>query len=531
MVQPRLRPEAALEIKLQEALNLANSLEEQRDGYFETEFCKKDLPQHVVVQNPAACKSLNAGTYFGKGTVDNIKCCLNALESGSGADVVFVNAILSAVQQRNLERAWGKPVLDRVGLIIGIFNAHAYTKEAKLQAQLASLVYQRSRLVRILRKKGSKKVERTFGADGESEVVSARGRGSSGQGFIGGAGETELQLQRRRLSEQKSRLLSRIAEVRHTRTLHRDSRKRHGGTNGEPLATVAVVGYTNAGKSTLVSALSDTYVYSDDRLFATVDPKLRSVALPSGKKVLLSDTVGFISDLPVQLVEAFHATLEEVVEADLLVHVLDSSAPNLAEQRATVLQVLEQIGVSKEKIDDMIEIWNKVDLEREREDDGEHLEEDHGENEDSSFSGAEDTCTGSDISSQEHVNDDNDNDIMSVGGEDGEGGTMDMQPSAGSDGCLSPGDGEENTDDQRASWAADGSCSNKAGGMIERAGSSQIECTAHLKTSAVTGLGLQELLQLIDEKLKKDDNLLQRGVFDRKWRPARAADDGIAIDE
>uniref|UniRef100_A0A0A0KVN1 Hflx-type G domain-containing protein n=1 Tax=Cucumis sativus TaxID=3659 RepID=A0A0A0KVN1_CUCSA len=176
-------------------------------------------------------------------------------------------------------------------------------------------MYKKSRLVRVRGLDG----RYAFGARGEAEVVSARGRGSGGRGFISGAGETELQLQRRRILERRNHLYSQIEEVRRTRSLQRASRKRHGGSNGQHLATVAVVGYTNAGKSTLVSALSDNDLYSDSRLFATVDPRLRSVFLPSGRKVVLSDTVGFISDLPVQLVEAFHATLEEVVEADLLV--------------------------------------------------------------------------------------------------------------------------------------------------------------------------------------------------------------------
>ncbi|KAL7231619.1 hypothetical protein ACSBR2_009785 [Camellia fascicularis] len=354
VVQPRLRPQPILQAKLDEALSLANSLEEQRDGFFDTELWDKELPPRVVVQNPAA-RSRHSDTYFGPGTVETVKCHLNAVESKGEVDAVFVNAILTGIQQRNLERKWGKPVLDRVGLIIEIFNAHAYTKEGKLQAELAALMYKRTRLVRVRGPDG----RYTFGSVGEAEVVSARGRGSGGRGFISGAGETELQLQRRRILERRKQLLSEIQEVRRTRALQRAARKRHGGENGQDMVTVAVVGYTNAGKSTLVSALSNSDLYSDDRLFATVDPKLRSVILPSGRKVLFSDTVGFISDLPVQLVEAFHATLEEVVEADLLVHVLDSSAPNLDEHRETVLQVLKQIGVSDEKLQNMIEVWNK----------------------------------------------------------------------------------------------------------------------------------------------------------------------------
>ncbi|XP_058069657.1 GTP-binding protein At3g49725, chloroplastic isoform X2 [Magnolia sinica] len=356
IIQPRLRPDTLLQAKLDEALNLANSLEERRDGDECGEFGEREMPPHLIVQNPAArSPKAHADTYFGQGTVENVKCHLNALESGDKLDAVFVNTILSGIQQRNLEATWGMPVLDRVGLIIEIFNAHAQTKEAKLQSELAALMYKRTRLVRLRGPDGSL----TFGAAGEAEVVSARGRGSGGRGFISGAGETELQLQRRRILERRNHLLSQIEDVRRTRALQRYARRRRGGSQGQGLATVAVVGYTNAGKSTLVSALSDSDLYSDDRLFATVDPRLRSVILPSGRKVLLSDTVGFISDLPVQLVEAFHATLEEVVEADLLVHVLDSSAFNVDEQRSTVLQVLQQIGVSEEKLQNMIEVWNK----------------------------------------------------------------------------------------------------------------------------------------------------------------------------
>ncbi|CAL9145663.1 unnamed protein product [Musa hybrid cultivar] len=359
VVQPRLRPDSLLHSKLSEALNLANSLEERRDGVFAEDYGSKEPPPHLVVQNPGA-RSLrvHSDTYFGRGTVENVKCELRALETENAIDAIFVNAILSGIQQRNLEVSWQKPVLDRIGLIIEIFNAHAETKEAKLQSELAALMYKRTRLVRVRGPGG----RMTFGTSGEAEVVSARGRGSGGRGFISGAGETELQLQRRRIQERRIHILSQIEEVRRTRSLQRYARRRHGSSYGQGLATVAVVGYTNAGKSTLVSALSESDLYSDDRLFATVDPRVRSVVLPSGKKALLSDTVGFISDLPVQLVEAFHATLEEVVEADLLVHVLDSSSPDLDAQREAVLQVLQQLGVSGEKIKNMIEVWNKIDL-------------------------------------------------------------------------------------------------------------------------------------------------------------------------
>lgn len=195
VVQPRLRSEKLLQAKLNEALCLANSLEDQRDGYFHTDFFDLPLPPHVIVQNPSLKgHKARADTYFGPGTVDTIKCHLNAVESKGEVDAVFVNAILSGIQIRNMERAWNKPVVDRVGLIIEIFNAHAFTKEAKLQAELAALSYKKSRLVRVLGPNG----RLTFGGSGEAEVVSARGRGSGGQGFMSGAGETELQLQRRR---------------------------------------------------------------------------------------------------------------------------------------------------------------------------------------------------------------------------------------------------------------------------------------------------------------------------------------------
>ncbi|XAR51403.1 hypothetical protein NMG60_11006022 [Bertholletia excelsa] len=510
VVQPRLRPESILQAKLDEALSLANSLEEQRDGFFDTEIWEKELPPYVVVQNPAA-RSPRADTYFGPGTVDTVKCHLNAVESEGGVDAVFVNAILTGIQQRNLEQAWGKPVLDRVGLIIEIFDAHAYTKEAKLQAELAALMYKRSRLVRVRGLGG----RYTFGGAGEAEVVSARGRGSGGRGFISGAGETELQLQRRRILERRKQLLSEIEEVRRTRALQRAARRRHGGENGQAMATVAVVGYTNAGKSTLVSALSNSDLYSDDRLFATVDPKLRSVILPSGRKVLVSDTVGFISDLPVQLVEAFHATLEEVVEADILVHVLDSTAPNREEHRETVLQVLKQIGVSQEKLDSMIEVWNKIDIEEEKDAD-QYL--DNRKAEDNS------NCSGGE---------DNDGAFGKTRGElveeNDEG--MDGQENDDSDSWLESGDEHDILNEM--GWVARDEPQNMSSedrSKSEEHPNSQSPSVPHVKTSAIMGVGLQELLEVIDERLNSE-NVVERTVFDRKWRPPRTQDSGVAVEQ
>ncbi|KMT09887.1 hypothetical protein BVRB_6g128610 [Beta vulgaris subsp. vulgaris] len=504
VVQPRVRPNTHLQTKLNEALNLANSLDEQRDGFFSTDLSLKNSPPHLVVQNPlSGSNKSRSDTYFGPGTVDNIKCHIHAIESkhDDELDAVFVNAILSAIQQRNLERVWEKPVLDRVGLIIEIFNAHAYTKEAKLQAELAAIMYKKSRLVRARGSDG----RYTFGTKGEAEVVSARGRGSGGRGFISGAGETELELQRRRISERRKRLLAEIEVVRRTRAVQRAGRRKQGVLDAPGLASVAVVGYTNAGKSTLVSALSDTDLYSDDRLFATVDPKVRGVTLPSGRKVLLSDTVGFISDLPVQLVEAFHATLEEVVEADLLVHVLDSSAPNLEEQRQAVLDVLQRIGVSGKKIQDMIEVWNKIDIQRDTDTGVENFNDDF----DSKFEEDEDEVTDEQLLQKDKMQED--------------------QRSEFSSDRLGPG---VEPHDQKGEFFI-------VSRMKEKGPDShpESEHVPHVKTSAVARIGLQELLGLIDEKLVQNDKeqqssqiVLERGKLDRKWRPPQAEKIEISVE-
>ncbi|KAH7689781.1 GTPase HflX protein [Dioscorea alata] len=552
ILQPRLRPDSLLNSKLGEAINLANSLEEQRDGFFTEEFADKKPPPHLIVQNPASRSRTHAGT------VDNVKCHLRALETEDKIDAVFVNTILSGVQQRNLEVAWGKPVLDRVGLIIEIFNAHAETKEAKLQSELAGLMYKKTRLVRVRGPSG----RLTFGASGEAEVVSAKGRGTGGRGFISGAGETELQLQRRRILERRNHLLSQIEEVRRTRALQRASRRRHGGTEGQGLATVAIVGYTNAGKSTLVSALSESYVFSDDRLFATVDPRVRSVILPSGRKALLSDTVGFISDLPVQLVEAFHATLEEVVEADLLVHVLDSSAPNLVEQRSSVLQVLRQIGVAEEKVQNMIEVWNKIDLlkghagadeildggEYPSEVDkdmasGESADEDGMHSRPSSNEQIDNNEMVSEVSCDELIYEDElvDEDGMHSGLSSSE--PIDDHEITSEVSCDEPVDDNEmvselssvesKVEDTASEQEVDETAvfsqveSSKAWEMIDLPACGESKEIQRVETSAVMGIGLQELLSLIDEKLTAQKPVLQKnlGAFDRKWRPSHVYDD------
>ncbi|KAI3665627.1 hypothetical protein L6452_44256 [Arctium lappa] len=517
VVQPRFRPDAILKTKLDEALNLANSLEEQRDGYYSTDFAEKELPPHLVVQNPAY-RITRADTFFGPGTVDNIKCHLNAEDSKGGVDAVFVNGILTGIQQRNLERTWGKAVLDRVGLIIEIFHAHAQTKEAKLQAELAALMYKRTRLVRVRGSDG----RFTFGAPGEAEVVSARGRGSGGRGFISGAGETELQLQRRRIIERRNHLLSEIKEVRRTRALQRASRKRRGGSHGQDMPTVAIVGYTNAGKSTLVSALSDTYLFSDNRMFATVDTKVRNVILPSGKKVLLSDTVGFISDLPVQLVEAFHATLEEVAEADLLVHVLDSSAPNRDEQKESVLQVLQQIGVSNEKLQNMIEVWNKIDLKHDETSVSEQIEEDVDDDSDDWLSPGDgevkwDDATASFVGWKMSEPDQTKPNELSIShveveSRDHQKDISNWEQTKPNEPSILVGSGDQPKD----VW--------NCRGVIK----SDSTYEPDVKTSAITRVGLQELLDLIDDKLKTEE-VAERNVFERKWRPPRDHDTGVVV--
>lgn len=531
LVQPRLKPPTFFQAKLNEALCLANSLEEQRDGYFDTDFFDKELPPHVVVQNPSLKSGkARADTYFGPGTVETIKCHLNGAESKGELDAIFVNAILSGIQQRNLERAWGKPVLDRVGLIIEIFNAHAHTKEAKLQAELAALMYKKSRLVRVRGPDG----RLTFGETGEAEVVSARGRGSGGRGFISGAGETELQLQRRRILDRRSHLLSQIEEVRRTRAMQRAARRRHGGSDGRGLATVAVVGYTNAGKSTLVGTLSDSDLFSDARLFATLDPRLKSVVLPSGRKVLLSDTVGFISDLPLQLVDAFHATLEEVVEADLLVHVLDCTAPNLEEHRTTVLRVLQQVGVSEEKLKNMIEVWNKIDYHDEEMGDVEYIDGDDI----SSFSGAEDEDMTSEPVEVECIdnygggNADNSDGIVS----EDLGEIMNKNHDDYSDGWLLSGDEQDNVEGEFWKAAEDQQPeSTKDVCVMEKVSQSQDQHAPDVKVSATTGVGLQELLEVIDERLKtldckqKSPNVVERDFFNQKWRPSHTEDSSVAV--
>ncbi len=251
-------------------------------------------------------------------------------------DVVVVDARLTPVQQRNLERSWNLKVIDRTALILEIFGARARTHEGRLQVDLAALNFQRSRLVR-------------------SWTHLERQRG--GGGFLGGPGESQLEIDRRLIDDRIIRIKRELNEVRRTRGLHRDARRR------VPFPTVALVGYTNAGKSTLFNRLTQAKVLAKDMLFATLDPTMRQVTLPGGRKVILSDTVGFISDLPTQLVAAFRATLEEVQTADMVLHVRDISHPDSDAQKQDVVAIMRDLGFDDNRLfEATVEVWNKIDL-------------------------------------------------------------------------------------------------------------------------------------------------------------------------
>jgi len=280
-------------------------------------------------------RARRSSTLMGEGQVEYIGQAIKAEE----VSVAVVDAQLSPVQQRNLEREWSCKVIDRTGLILDIFGERAKTKEGSLQVELAHLEYQRSRLVR-------------------SWTHLERQRG--GFGFLGGPGETQIEADRRLIGDRIVRLKKELEQVRRTRGLHRNARSR------VPYPIVALVGYTNAGKSTLFNALTGSNVHAEDQLFATLDPTMRGLDLPSNRRVILSDTVGFISDLPTELVEAFRATLEEVAEADIILHVRDIAHPDTSSQRTDVINVLEGM-VRDGTLDEAwpsrtIEVLNKADL-------------------------------------------------------------------------------------------------------------------------------------------------------------------------
>jgi GTP-binding protein HflX len=278
----------------------------------------------------APVSEIRPATYLGKGKVEEF----TGLIAAHHADLVVMDCALSPIQQRNLEKAWSTKVLDRTGLILEIFGRRAKTKEGALQVELAHLNYQRSRLVR-------------------SWTHLERQRG--GFGFMGGPGETQIEADRRLIGDRITRLENELKKVQATRRLHRAGRQR------VPYRVVALVGYTNAGKSTLFNRLTRADVQAADMLFATLDPTLRALTLPHGGKAMLSDTVGFISNLPTQLVAAFRATLEEVMEADVILHVRDISHEDAEAQQHDVEAVLRQLGIDPGQGARILEVWNKID--------------------------------------------------------------------------------------------------------------------------------------------------------------------------
>ncbi|MCC6949044.1 MAG: GTPase HflX [Bradyrhizobiaceae bacterium] len=321
IVVPQLkrRPVAAaggrgIEARLEEAIGLAKAI---------------DLEVASAGIVPVA--TIRPATLLGKGKVEEIAGIVRAEQAG----LVFVDHALTPVQQRNLERAWNCKVVDRTGLILEIFGARARTREGALQVELAHLNYQKSRLVR-------------------SWTHLERQRG--GFGFLGGPGETQIETDRRMIAERIRRIEQELEGVKRTRELHRKNRRR------VPYPIVALVGYTNAGKSTLFNRLTAATVYAENLLFATLDPTLRAVELPHGTRAIFSDTVGFISELPTLLIAAFRATLEEVTEADVIVHVRDVAHEDAEAQALDVNEILRSLGVDADDAGRIVEVWNKTDL-------------------------------------------------------------------------------------------------------------------------------------------------------------------------
>lgn len=288
------------------------------------------LPQlEVIGQDIVILRTVSAGMLFGSGKIEELKQRFEEAE----VELVLVDGHVTPVQQRNLEKAWGVKLLDRTGLILEIFSDRAATREGVLQVEMAALNYQRTRLVRAW-----------------THLERQRG----GLGFVGGPGETQIESDRRAIDEQLVRLRRQLDKVVKTRALHRAARAK------VPFPIVALVGYTNAGKSTLFNRLTGADVMAKDMLFATLDPTMRSLVLPDGPEIILSDTVGFISDLPTELVAAFRATLEEVLAADIICHVRDISHAETEEQAQNVRDILTSLGVPKDTRS--FEIWNKIDL-------------------------------------------------------------------------------------------------------------------------------------------------------------------------
>ncbi len=316
VIHPRNAFQSVVEAEytLEEAVNLAYALD--------VRVCDSQI---------APLRDVNAANYFGKGKIEDIKSQVNALD----VTLIIINGALSPIQQRNLERQWKAKVIDRTGLILEIFALRAATKEGRLQVELARQEYERSRLVRTWTH-----LERQKG----------------GQGFLAGPGETQIESDRRMLADKVGKLKRDLEHVRRTRGLQREKRRR------APERIVALIGYTNAGKSTLFNILTTGGVFAKDMLFATLDTTHRILELPSGKPAVLSDTVGFISDLPTDLITAFRATLEEVKEADLLLHVRDIADELTETRKDDVLKVLDAIGAGPAHGQAIVEVWNKSDL-------------------------------------------------------------------------------------------------------------------------------------------------------------------------
>jgi len=271
-----------------------------------------------------------AGLLFGKGKLEELAAVFESEDIG----LVIIDGPVTPIQQRNLEKKWDVKILDRTGLILEIFGDRAATREGVLQVDLAALSYQKTRLVR-------------------SWTHLERQRG--GLSFVGGAGESQLESDRRAIDDAIVRLKRQLSKVVKTRTLHRAARKK------VPYPIVALVGYTNAGKSTIFNHITGASVMAEDMLFATLDPTMRAVKLPSGRDIILSDTVGFISDLPTELVAAFRATLEEVLDADLILHVRDIAHPETKEQAKDVLDILDKLGIEEAAQQSIVNVWNKID--------------------------------------------------------------------------------------------------------------------------------------------------------------------------
>lgn len=309
--------------------NISDYARASRQEEFDRLVLSSDCDLHESIALPI--RRIAPGTLLGSGQVAEIGHIVELHEAG----VVFVDHQLSPVQQRNLEKAWNAKVVDRTGLILEIFAARARTREGVLQVELASLNYQISRLVR-------------------SWTHLERQRG--GFGFMGGPGERQIELDRRMIRNRIKSVEQDLAHVRQMRSTQRAGRKR------KDITTVALVGYTNAGKSTLFNRLTEAKVYAADQLFATLDPTLRQLELPGGGKIMLSDTVGFVQDLPHELVDAFRATLEEVVEADLILHVRDIADPESARHKSVVEKTLEHLGLAGDLAPPVVEVMNKCDL-------------------------------------------------------------------------------------------------------------------------------------------------------------------------